>query len=69
MKFDLRNRLNKTETGKWFVSHWGIISFCVSMRTQLRKEFSQKAPQMSLTLRIFYSLAQSQEALRSWVFN
>ncbi len=30
---DLRNRLNKTEAGKWFVSHWGIISFCVSMGT------------------------------------
>ncbi len=30
---DLRNRLNKTEAGKWFVNHWGIISFCVSLGT------------------------------------
>lgn len=30
---DLRNRLSKTEAGRWFVNHWGIISFCASMGT------------------------------------
>ncbi|GGB85104.1 hypothetical protein GCM10007424_26440 [Flavobacterium suaedae] len=25
--------LSKTEAGKWFVTHWGLLSFCVSMGT------------------------------------
>ena len=30
---DLRNKLNKTEAGRWFVNHWGLISFCMSAGT------------------------------------
>lgn len=30
---DLRNKLNRTEAGRWFVNHWGVISFCASMGT------------------------------------
>ncbi|MEC4004904.1 zincin-like metallopeptidase toxin domain-containing protein [Flavobacterium sp. SUN052] len=30
---DVKNVLNKTEGGRWFVNHWGIISFCLSAGT------------------------------------
>ncbi len=30
---DLRNKLNRSEAGRWFVNHWGVISFCASMGT------------------------------------
>ncbi|GGB85088.1 hypothetical protein GCM10007424_26420 [Flavobacterium suaedae] len=28
-----KGALSKTEAGKWFVTHWGLLSFCVSMGT------------------------------------
>jgi hypothetical protein len=30
---EIRSQLNKTEGGRWFLAHWGIISFCVSAST------------------------------------
>nr|WP_225990337.1 zincin-like metallopeptidase toxin domain-containing protein [Flavobacterium sp. SaA2.13] len=29
----VKEELNKTEAGRWFVSHWGVLSFCFSAGT------------------------------------